>query len=62
MARRIGEQKRKRNIRKESKMIIIISEGECTEPYYFVKFNSELRDSGVSIKTPKWTPTDPISL
>ena len=62
MTRRIREQKRRRNIRKDAKLIIIISEGECTEPYYFIKFNGELRYSGVRIKTPKVRQTDPISL
>lgn len=59
---RSGLQKRRKNTKKDVKFIIIVCEGECTEPIYFKKFNSELRYSGVSIKTPSVPETNPVNL
>lgn len=55
-------QRRRAGSRKENKFIFIVSEGECTEPNYFKKINIELRYSGVTIKTPRFPETDPLSL
>lgn len=46
MIYKYGPNRRIQNKREEIKFIIIISEGECTEPNYFKKFNEELRYSG----------------
>ncbi|MDD4650714.1 MAG: RloB family protein [Methanothrix sp.] len=59
---RYGLKKRQRNTKKDVRFIIIICEGECTEPIYFKRFNSELRFSGVSIKTPPVPETNPVQL